>query len=101
MSIPTKIDTVKDKAIISIELSGNFYKRIQAVMLHLSEYRDADDLTGLIDKINDEVSPDKYDDWEMAMETLMILCSEIESKAKEQNATETIEINKVDEESTN
>jgi hypothetical protein len=38
------------------------------------------------------VSSDEYDDWERSIETLMILCSEIETKAKEQNAVEFKEV---------
>lgn len=86
-----QIEAVKDSSIISIQLSGSFYKRLQSVMLHLSEYRESDDLSELIDKINSE-SDEEYDDWEIAMETMMILCSEVETKAKEQKATEMIDL---------
>jgi len=104
MSDEQKVEMVKDKSIITIQLSGSFYKRIQAVMLHLSEYRDASDITELVRKINEEESSDNYDDWEVSMETLMILCSEVETKAKEQDAIETVDLNalqKKQEESTN
>lgn len=101
MSNTQQIEAVKDESIISIKLSGSFYKRIQAVMLHLSEYRESEDLSELIDKINTG-SDDEYDEWETAMETMMILCSEVETKAKEQNATEMVDISaNKEEESTN
>jgi hypothetical protein len=87
-----KVEVVKHDAIITIQLSGSFYKNIQAVLLHLAQSRESEDLTELIDKINDEVSSDEYDDWERSIETLMILCSEIETKAKEQNAVEFKEV---------
>lgn len=87
-----KVEVINPKSIINIQLSGSFYKSIQNVMFHLSSYRESEDLTGLIEKINNQSDPAEFDDWEMSMETLLILCAEVEEKAKEQKCTEEIEI---------
>ena len=87
-----KIEVIKKDSIITIQLSGVFYKGVQNVMFHLSGYRDPEDLTKLIEKMNKQDKNDEYDDWETCMETMLILCAEIEEKAKEQKCTEEIEI---------
>ncbi len=87
-----KIEVIKMDAIIKIELSGSFYKNLQAVLFHLASYRESEEVTALIQKMNEQSESAVYDEWETSMETLMILCAEVEEKAKEQKCTEEIEI---------
>lgn len=91
-----KMEVINPKSIITIQLSGSFYKSVQNAMIHLSSYRETEALTALIEKLNNQVSSNEFDDWEASMETLMILCAEVEEKAKEQKCTEEIEIPSVD-----
>ena len=86
------MEVINPKSIITIQLSGSFYKSVQNAMIHLSSYRESEDLKSLIEKINKQDSSDIFDDWEASMETLMILCAEVEEKAKEQKCTEEIDI---------
>ena len=46
----------------------------------------------LLEKINTQDPTATYDEWESSVETMLILCSEIEEKARTQNAVEMIEI---------
>ena len=87
-----KIEVISPKSIITIQLSGSFYKSVQNAMIHLSTYRESEDLGNLIEKINKQAPSEEFDDWEASMETLMILCAEVEEKAREQKCTEEMEI---------
>jgi len=87
-----QIERIKNEGIIDIKLSGSFYKRIQHVLNFIASVEDKDSLTDLIDKLNDEVSDENFSEWETVVETMMILCSEIETKAKEQGHTEMVDI---------
>lgn len=79
-------------AIIDLQFSGSFYKRVQQVLLHLASYREEEDLSKLIEKFNADDSTEENDEWEQSVETLMILCSEVERKATEQGVTKTVDI---------
>ena len=59
-----KIEVIDHKAIIKIEFSGSFYKSVQNAMIHLSSYREAEELTALIAKLNNSVPDEDFDDWE-------------------------------------
>jgi hypothetical protein len=73
-------------------VSGSFYRDVQAVLFHLTESKTPEELNELVKKINDDVSVGNMLPWEKSVLTLMILSSEIEEKAKTQNAVEEIEI---------
>ena len=87
-----KIEVMDHKAIIKIEFSGSFYKSVQNAMIHLSSYREAEELTALITKLNNSVPDEDFDDWEASMETMLILCAEVEERAKEQKCTREVDI---------
>lgn len=87
-----KIESIKKDAIISIQLSGQFYKSLQAVLMYITSMKEAEDFKELITKINAQDPTATYDEWETNVETMLILCSEIEEKARTQNAVEMIEI---------
>jgi hypothetical protein len=88
----SKIEVIDHKAIIKIELSGSFYKSVQNAMIHLSSYREPEELTALIEKLNTGVSAEDFDDWEASMETMLILCAEVEERAKEQKCTKEVDL---------
>lgn len=79
-------------AIIDLQFSGSFYKRVQQALLHLASYREEEDLSKLIEKFNTDDPVEENDEWEQSVETLMILCSEVERKATEQGVTKTVDI---------
>lgn len=87
-----KIESIKKDAIISIQLSGQFYKSVQTVLMYLTSIKEAEDFKNLLEKINTQDPAATYDEWESSVETMLILCSEIEEKARTQNAVEMIEV---------
>lgn len=87
-----KIQSIKTSAIINIKVSGSFYRDLQNVLFHITEGKTAEELSELVKKINEDVPVDKLSSWEKSVLTMMILSSEIEERAKEQDATETIDL---------
>ena len=87
-----KVKTIKHTGIFSIQLSGSFYKEIQQVLFQLTAGQEQE-LTELIEKLNNEVPVSEFNEWELAVQTMMILCAEIEEKAEEQGCTEEVEVN--------
>lgn len=90
------VETIKNDAIITIQVSGSYYKALQHVVNHLVQYESEETLTALIDKINAGESSETFTPWEFAVETMIVLCAEIEGKGREQNAIELVEIDLVD-----
>lgn len=85
-------EIIPSEAIINLQFSGSFYRRVQQALLHFASYKEEESLSGLVEKINTDVPSEQYDDWEQSIETLMILCSEVERKAIEQGVTQTIDL---------
>ena len=85
-------EIIPSEAIVDLQFSGSFYRRVQQALLHFASYREEESLSGLVEKINTDVPSEQYDEWEQSMETLMILCSEVERKAIEQGVTQTIDL---------
>ncbi len=94
-------EIIPAEAIIDLQFSGSFYRRVQQALLHFASYREEDEITELIEKINTDVSSEEYDEWEVSMETLMILCSEVERRATEQGVTKTVDITTTEAPATN
>ena len=87
-----QVEIIKNEAIINIQLSGSFYRRVQQALHVLAATESQETITELINKINNETPDEEMSEWENAVETLMILCSEVEAKAKEQGHTEMIDV---------
>lgn len=85
-----KVPTIKNDSIVTIQLSGAFYRSLQLVLQYLTEEQPPEEVTNFIEKLNVE-SKDLLP-WEAACETMMILCSEVEKKAHEQELITEIEI---------
>lgn len=90
------VEVIDNSAIINISLSGAFYSDLQYVLKHLSEYKSEEELSTIIDKINNEAPPEEFNEWEIAIRTLLVLCAEVEGKAREQNAIKHVDIDLVD-----
>lgn len=90
-----QVEIIKNDGIINIQLSGSFYRRVQHALHVLAATEGEEALSNLIEKINSETPDEELSDWENAVQTLMILCSEVEAKAKEQGHTEMVEIDDV------
>ena len=85
-----KVPTIKNDSIITIQLSGAFYRSLQHVLQFLTEQREPEDITNFIEKLN--IQSKDLNPWEAACETVMILCAEVEKQAQEQNLITEIEI---------
>jgi hypothetical protein len=90
-----QVEIIKNEAIIDIKLSGSFYKRVQHALNVLASTEGQEALSNLVEKINTETPDEELSEWENAVQTLMILCSEVEAKAKQQGHTEMVEIDDI------
>ena len=80
-----EIEVIKEKALIDLTFSTGFYKRCQALLYHLVESKDSKTVIAA----NKQIQEQKItEDWVYHYETLLILCKEVEKKAKEQGHME-------------
>lgn len=86
------VETIDNTSIITIELSGAFYSDLQYVLTYLSQQKSEEELTALINKINSDDPNAIYEDWEIAVRIMLILCAEIEAKAMKQNAIKKVDV---------
>lgn len=81
----TQVEVIKQGAVIDIQVSDQFYKRIQNLTLHFITQKPEEELQQIIEDIkNDKVE----DEWTEHLETLLILTNEIEDQARKQNKVE-------------
>lgn len=81
MSESVKIKKIKGGSIINIQVGTGFYQRVQQMLFKHIADNPKEDLTKALENLkNKEASTD----FEYALETLMSLIYEIESKAEEQ-----------------
>lgn len=90
------VETIKNDAIIDIQVSGAFYRALQHVINHLVQYESEESLKAVIDKLNAGESSENFTPWEFAIETMIVLCAEIEAKARKQNAIELVDVDLID-----
>ncbi len=79
------IEVIPDDALIDLTFSTGFYKRVQMGLYFLLEGKDAKAIQSAHDQIK---SGDIKDPWVYHYETYLILCKEVEKKAKEQGKLE-------------
>lgn len=80
-----EIQVISENAIVTIKISTGFYKRIQALLSNTLEGKSTKD----IHKMHEEIASKKVENPEtFHYETLLILCNEFETKAKEQGFVE-------------
>lgn len=87
-----QLEKLKDGAFITLSVSSEFYLSLLQVMLYLADLKDKEEADALAKKLQKDTAEEDFDDWELALRTMMILCAEIEIAAKDQDLTETVEI---------
>jgi len=85
-----KYDTIESDAMIDIQVSGHFYKRIVNALLALGESRSSEEFKEALEALKTDNPP--KDAYEVHIRLFMALISEIETKAKAQNKTKHIEV---------
>lgn len=77
-----KISYFPDESIVTIELSGAFYRRLQSLLFSLTEGVETED----VQKIYRNAVEDKIEKpIDFNVQTLLYLCKEIETKITDQN----------------
>jgi hypothetical protein len=83
------IPTIKEDSIITIQVNGSFYARVQHLIMYMLESLEPQRIQEIFDKINS----DKIDEPLAAhIQTLVVLMNEIEREATEQGKVEETEI---------
>jgi hypothetical protein len=80
---PIKYQGIDPEAIIDIQVSGHFYKRIVNALLILGDSKTPDDFKKTLEGLKTDSQP--KDGYELNIHILTALVYEIESKAKAQN----------------
>lgn len=88
-------DTIKPDAIIDIQISGTFYRRMVDLLTMLGESVPLEDFKKVLDKL--KANNPAEDMFEFNVHTLMSLIYEVEKQAKAQNKTSTAEMEVPDE----
>jgi hypothetical protein len=84
-------ESIKSDALIDIKIGVAFYKDLQDSMYYLVNQHTDEELQQLADKLNNG-QDQNLEDWEKAVQAVMLLCTEIEERAREQGKTEMVEI---------
>lgn len=84
-------EIIKNDALVDIQIGVAFYKDLQDAMYHLVNQHSEEELQELADKINNNRDQD-MEEWEKAVQAVMLLCTEIEERAREQGKTQMVEI---------
>lgn len=84
-------ESIKNDALIDIQIGVAFYKDLQDAMYYLVNQHSEEELQELADKINND-RDQEMEDWEKAVQAVMLLCTEIEERAREQGKTQMVEI---------
>jgi len=87
-----QLEKLKPSAMVDLQISGEFYMSLQQVLVYLTDLKSKEEIDAFVSKINSEVAAEKLEEWEQVMQTIMILCIEIEETAKAQGLTEIIEV---------
>ena len=84
-----KLPVIPDSAVISVEISGFFYKKIQATLLALGTTKSPEEFKNVLKKLETDNPPE--DLYEIQVHLFTALVAAIEKSAKEQNKIETID----------
>lgn len=85
-----KVETIKEDAIVEIQIGTQFLVDLQKVLMLLSFLEPIDRLKPLLEKA--EKNPEDLDEWEKAVYTMLVLITTIEEKAKESGFVEEQEL---------
>lgn len=84
-----KVEVLKKGAIVNIQVSAEFYKRIQNLTLFHATQKPEEELNQVLKDLDEDKVEDE---WAEHLETLFILSNEIEQKAKEQDLIELVAV---------
>lgn len=85
-----QLESIKPDALIDIQIGAAFYKDLQDAMFYLISFHSDEELQQMADKIN-AGQDDQFEDWEKAIQSIMLLCTEIEERAREQGKTQMVD----------
>lgn len=88
-----KVKVLPTNCLIKLELSGEFYGRIQSLSLKMIEDYGNDNFENFLTKLKNN---EGLTEEEQHLETMIILCTSIEKSAEEQNLFKEVEIEKKD-----
>lgn len=84
-----KLPVIPDSAIITLEVSGYFYKQLQQLLLATAQTKTPEELKKVLEKIKEN---NQYEDiFEAQIHTLTSLITSIEKAAKDQGKVEVID----------
>ena len=76
------VEYIDPAALVDLTFSAGYYSRIVALTQFLIKNKSQEEIVKAYEQIRDN----KYsDDWVLHYETMLVLCKEFETKAKEQN----------------
>lgn len=84
-----KISYLPDDTIVDIQVSGAFYKRLQTLLFSLTENIEAEDTQKIYKNAVDGKAETIL---EYNVETMLLICKEVEEKTTEQNLWEEEEV---------
>lgn len=84
-------ESIKPDALINLTVGVAFYKDLQDSMFYLVNQHTEEELQQFAEKLNNN-QDQELEDWEKAVQAVMLLCTEIEERAREQGMTEMVEI---------
>lgn len=84
-----KVEQIKAKSLISLQVSVEFYQRLQNLAVYLSNTASPEVLKETIDKVSNN---QELDEFQTNLETLWILLITLETNAKNQELTEVIDL---------
>jgi predicted DNA-binding protein len=84
-----KVEQIKVKSLISLQVSVDFYQRLQDLAVYLSNTASPEVLKEVIDKVS---TNQELDEFQTSLETIWILIKTLENNAKEQQLIEEVEL---------
>lgn len=90
MSKKVKVQAIDLDSIITIEVSGNFYARIQQMLMEMANEKSQEEFLKALKKL--EGNDDAENAFEYNLHTIMSLIYEIEKQAKAQGKFKEVEI---------
>lgn len=81
---------IPDEALIDIQISGSFYKKLLQLSVALGESRPLDDYKKALETLGDKREPE--DLYELTVQAVVSVLFEVENNAKAQSKTKIVEI---------
>ena len=84
---PSMVEVIMPSAIVEIKMSTGYYQKIQAIVGFLVKGKSAEQMQDAHAQIKDQ---NITEEWVSHYETILILCREFETKAKEQGFIQSV-----------